>query len=209
MAELIKTAVLDQDDKNEFFRLLESLNRDFPPGSFVPVFPPDFSRQLLEKQGEKLIDCIARSVALKGRIVEADPRETGTERALLNLGHTFGHALESLAGLGRLSHGEAVAWGLARSCDLGLALGLTPRDRAHSIIALLNSYGYETAAPHPLAGDTTAFLKALGGGQKKESRKDPLYRSRRTGRTDRFPPRRIAAQDNYYRNIQPQWRINF
>ncbi|GHT92493.1 3-dehydroquinate synthase [Spirochaetia bacterium] len=146
MAELIKTAVLEQD--HVFFRLLESLNGNFP-------------------QGDTLIDCIARAVTLKGRIVEADPEETGTERVLLNLGHTFAHALESRAGLGRLSHGEAVAWGMARSCDLGLALGLTPQGRAEAITALLRAYGYETVAPHPLMGDAETFLKALGGDKKK------------------------------------------
>ncbi|GHT66773.1 3-dehydroquinate synthase [Spirochaetia bacterium] len=151
MAELIKTAVLDRDE--EFFRLLKSFKGDFP-------------------RGDKLIDCIARSVALKGRIVEADPKETGTERALLNLGHTFGHALESVAGLGRLSHGEAVAWGMARSCELGLALGITPKDRADAIISLLRSFAYETAAPHPLMEtDAETFLKALGGDKKKKGGK--------------------------------------
>jgi 3-dehydroquinate synthase len=169
MAELIKTAVLEQDDA--FFTLLESLNRNFPAGSFVPAFPADFSRQLLEKNPDTLIDCIARSTALKGRIVEADPRETGTERVLLNLGHTFAHALESTAGLGRLSHGEAVAWGMARSCELGLALGITPKKRVDAIIALLCSYGYETTAPHPLAGDMATFFKALTADKKKKGGK--------------------------------------
>jgi 3-dehydroquinate synthase len=169
MAELIKTAVLDQDDA--FFTLLESLSRDFPRGSFTPSFPASFSRRLLEESPETLIGCIARSVALKGRIVEADPRETGAERALLNLGHTFAHALESAAGLGRISHGEAVAWGMARSCDLGLALGITPKNRADAIIALLGSFGYETGAPHPFMGDAAAFLKALWSDKKKKAGK--------------------------------------
>ncbi|GHU92332.1 3-dehydroquinate synthase [Spirochaetia bacterium] len=162
MAELIKTAVLDKDE--EFFRLIESLTGDFP-------------QKLLEEKPETLINCIARSVALKGCIVEADPRETagssgsGTKRALLNLGHTFAHALESVAGLGRLSHGEAVAWGMARSCELGLALGITPRSRAGAITALLRASSYETATPHPLQGDDETFLKAIGGDKKKKGGK--------------------------------------
>ncbi|GHU16600.1 3-dehydroquinate synthase [Spirochaetia bacterium] len=156
MAELIKTAVLDKDE--EFFRLIESLTGDFP-------------QKLLEEKPETLIDCIARSVALKGRIVEADPKEAGTERALLNMGHTFAHALESAAGLGRLSHGEAVAWGMARSCELGLALGITPRSRTGAITALLRACGYETAAPHPLQGEAETFLKTIGGDKKKKGGK--------------------------------------
>jgi 3-dehydroquinate synthase len=61
-----------------------------------------------------------------------------------------------------------VAWGLVRACELGLALGITPKDRAEAITALLRSSGYETAAPHPLMGDAETFLKALGRDKKKK-----------------------------------------
>jgi 3-dehydroquinate synthase len=90
---------------------------------------------------------------------------------LLNLGHTFAHALESSAGLGAVSHGEAVAWGMARSCELGLALGVTPRERALKITALLRSFGYQTGAPHPLLRDEQAFLRALASDKKKSAGK--------------------------------------
>jgi 3-dehydroquinate synthase len=165
MAELLKTAVLDGD---EFLALAASLNQDLPPGSFSVSFPEVFTRRLLEGGAEKLTDCLSRAIAYKGRIVESDPRETGTRRALLNLGHTFAHALESAAGLGRLSHGEAVAWGVIRACELGIALGITPPSRAETIGRLFSSYGYETAAPHPLIGDIELFLKALEGDKKKK-----------------------------------------
>jgi 3-dehydroquinate synthase len=148
-AELIKTAVLDGES---FFRLLE----DAVPADNSPASVP---RETLE-------EAIRRAAAYKGRIVEEDPRETGDRRALLNLGHSFAHALESSAGLGRISHGEAVAWGMARSCELGLALGRTPPDRARRIKKLLTAYGYETSAPHPLMGDEGAFMKALGKDKK-------------------------------------------
>jgi 3-dehydroquinate synthase len=154
MAELIKTAVLDTGD---MLKLLGSLGgvsfyRGLPDSGVVS-------------------ELIARSVAVKGRIVEADPRETGSERALLNLGHTFGHALESAAGLGVLSHGEAVAWGMVRSCELGLLLGITPRDRAGEIAGLIRSFGYETASPHPLLKDPGVFFDALGADKKKRGGK--------------------------------------
>jgi 3-dehydroquinate synthase len=165
MAELLKTAVLDGD---VFFALAASLNQNFSPGSFSPSFPEAFTRRLLEGGAEKLMDCLSRAIAYKGRIVESDPKEHGTQRALLNLGHTFAHALESAAGLGRLSHGEAVAWGIIRACELGIALGATPPSRAETIGRLFSSYGYETAAPHPLMGDIDPFLKALGGDKKKK-----------------------------------------
>lgn len=149
MAELIKTAVLESDD------FLEELAAH--AGGGLAAWTHDT---------EGLARCVRRAALFKGRIVEADPRETGNTRVLLNLGHTFGHALEAAAGLGTLSHGEAVAWGMVRSCELGCALGITPPARAKSIRSLLAAYGYETAAPHPL-GETEAFMRALGGDKKK------------------------------------------
>jgi 3-dehydroquinate synthase len=161
LAELIKTAVLDKKDgKGEFLSLLSALKDGF----LAYEKPGDF----LAAHYETILDCISRSVLIKGRIVEADPRETGTERALLNLGHTFAHALESAAGLGRISHGEAVAWGMARAGELGLALGITPPEREKTIRKLLGSYGYEISAPHPLIRDRESFLRALEGDKKKK-----------------------------------------
>jgi 3-dehydroquinate synthase len=160
MAELIKAAVLEGGD---FMDALEALRGPGPES-----FTAGFIRRALKGGAEALRDCIYRAAALKGRIVAADPRETGGERRLLNLGHTFGHALESAAGLGKLSHGEAVAWGMARACDLGRALGITPPERAEKITGLLRSFGYHTGAPHPLMGGE-AFFQALGRDKKKSA----------------------------------------
>jgi len=92
---------------------------------------------------------IMNAIKTKGRIVESDPKETGTERALLNLGHTFGHALEAASGFEAMTHGEAVAWGIFHAAELGRELGITPPERAERIISLLKSYSYETAKIHP------------------------------------------------------------
>lgn len=72
-----------------------------------------------------LADVIRRCCAIKAGIVEADERETATEggRALLNLGHTFGHAIENAAGYGDYLHGEAVAIGLCAAARLSSKLG--------------------------------------------------------------------------------------
>jgi 3-dehydroquinate synthase len=154
LAELIKTAVLDGD--GELFARIAALGTKVQGFSVLPY--PAY--------GEELIPILARAVEFKGRAVEEDPTETGGRRALLNLGHTFGHALEAASGLGRLSHGEAVAWGLVRACELGRALGITPEPRAEAIGALVRSYGYETRSPHPLMEDPDLFWRALGGDKK-------------------------------------------
>jgi 3-dehydroquinate synthase len=178
-AELIKTAILDGED---FFRMLEETAG--PEGAFPLPFPQETIR-----------DAIRRAAAYKGRIVEEDPRETGDRRALLNLGHSFAHALESSAGLGRISHGEAVAWGIARSCELGLALGLTPPDRAARIKKLLISYGYEISAPHPLMEDPGNFMKALGK-DKKNRNGQGVFVVPRSGGAEilRGPPAELLLQ---------------
>lgn len=79
---------------------------------------------------------IARAVAAKARIVGEDEFETSGRRALLNLGHTFGHALEAEAGFSdRLLHGEAVAAGCALAFDFSAVTGLCPRDDAERVAA--------------------------------------------------------------------------
>jgi 3-dehydroquinate synthase len=151
MAEIIKAAILaggNADSRG----ILEAF-RD--PGT-VPA---------------RLEEFIAMAVTVKGSIVEADPRETGGERALLNLGHSFGHALETAAGLGSLSHGEAVAWGIARSCELGRALGITPLERAKTIGEILSAWSYETSVPCPFPVDPNLFKNALLTDKKKKSGK--------------------------------------
>jgi 3-dehydroquinate synthase len=102
--------------------------------------------------------------------VEADFRESNSTRALLNLGHTFGHALESAAGLGLLSHGEAVAWGMVRACELGLVLGITPKKRAMEIAKVITGYGYETKAPHPLVKSQELLFNAMLGDKKQTAK---------------------------------------
>ena len=79
---------------------------------------------LLAMDDAALAEAIARSCAHKAAIVERDPFEHG-ERALLNLGHTFGHALETEQGYGGLNHGEAVAVGMVLAARLSERLGLS------------------------------------------------------------------------------------
>jgi 3-dehydroquinate synthase len=81
-------------------------------------------------------------VAAKARIVGEDERETSGRRALLNLGHTFGHALEAEAGFSsRLLHGEGVAAGMALAYRFSAAQGLCPAEDAARVAAHLRDVG--------------------------------------------------------------------
>jgi 3-dehydroquinate synthase len=84
---------------------------------------------------------ISRSCAMKAEIVARDEFETG-DRALLNLGHTFGHALETATGYGdRLLHGEGVAIGMGLAFDLSMRLGLCPQEAPSRVRAHLRAMG--------------------------------------------------------------------
>ena len=87
---------------------------------------------------------IRRAAEAKARVVEQDFTEQG-ERAFLNFGHTFAHALESLTRFS-VSHGDAVAWGISRALAVGLRLHLTDKDYAKSLITILNRYNWCTTS---------------------------------------------------------------
>jgi 3-dehydroquinate synthase len=108
---------------------------------------------LLASDDEALAEAIARSCAHKAAIVERDPFEHG-ERALLNFGHTFGHAIETAQDYGTLNHGEAVAVGMVLAARLSTALGLATDADAAILRELLQRFGLPTALPEGLAADT-------------------------------------------------------
>lgn len=90
-----------------------------------------------------LTEVVRRGVGVKARIVAADERESG-ERALLNYGHTFGHAIETVTGYGTYRHGEAVALGMVAAARLGERLGVTQAGVADRTVALLQRLGLPT-----------------------------------------------------------------
>lgn len=98
-----------------------------------PALFEQLEARALTVVSSSLAAVVRRCCALKARIVEADERETAKDggRALLNLGHTFGHAIENVAGYGAYLHGEAVAIGLCAAARLSQKLGyLTAADVA-------------------------------------------------------------------------------
>jgi 3-dehydroquinate synthase len=102
--------------------------------------------RLLALDRQALAHAVVRSVEIKAEIVGKDERETG-ERALLNFGHTFGHAIEAGLGYGAWLHGEAVAAGMAMAADLSSRLGKLSRADVQRIRALLRRAGLPTEAP--------------------------------------------------------------
>ena len=168
LAELIKAAIIAGDDfLEQLADNIEQLTMNIPEKTK--------SREQARRKNERLTiisDFIERSVAFKGGIVSEDLRESENgKRKLLNLGHTFGHALESAAGFGCVSHGDAVAWGMVQACKLGCKLGITPPSRAEKIVNLIAAFGYETAVPHPLADNTEVILGAMESDKKKHGGK--------------------------------------
>lgn len=96
---------------------------------------------------ELLSYCITKSCEAKAKIVAADEKEGGV-RALLNFGHTFGHALEAEMGYGDdLLHGEGVAIGMVMAFDLSVRLGLCPTGDAARVRAHFESVGLPVTAP--------------------------------------------------------------
>ena len=98
---------------------------------------------------------IRRCVEIKAAVVAGDERETSATggRALLNLGHTFGHAIEATAGYGTYLHGEAVAIGLVMAAHLSAALGRCTAAEAAAVAATVRAHGLpdRLRAPLPLA----------------------------------------------------------
>lgn len=111
----------------------------------------------------ELAAVIRRCCAIKARIVEADERETAKEggRALLNLGHTFGHAIENVAGYGEYLHGEAVAIGLVAAGRLSQKLGCIGAGDVARIerVVAAHALPVRLRAPLPLAALEAAMAR--------------------------------------------------
>ena len=104
------------------------------------------AHDLLNLDTDALAQAVRRSCEIKARIVAADEREHD-QRALLNLGHTFGHAIENALGYGEWLHGEAVAVGMLLAADLSCRIGWLDRADVERVRALLTRLGLPVAAP--------------------------------------------------------------
>lgn len=101
--------------------------------------------KILKRDREFVFKMIQACAKAKARVVQKDMTEKNI-RMQLNLGHTFGHALETCAGLGKIAHGDAVAWGISRALELSQKLGLCSKEYKEEVFALLDYFGWETKA---------------------------------------------------------------
>jgi 3-dehydroquinate synthase len=116
--------------------------------------------KLLSRDKDALSFAIERSCLNKAQVVAEDETETGV-RATLNLGHTFGHAIETGMGYGTYLHGEAVAIGMCQAADLSKRKGWLSNDDVQRIINLLQNAKLPTSPPTELSPERFIELMAV------------------------------------------------
>jgi len=150
---------------------LESLpDREFAAGmaevvKYGCICSPQFFDWLMEhtealrgRDGAVVAEAIARSCAIKAEVVAKDEREGGL-RAILNYGHTFGHAIEQVMGYGNWLHGEAVACGMVIATRISASRGLVPDALVERLADFLRAFSLPVAPPSGMSAQ--AFLDAM------------------------------------------------
>lgn len=123
------------------------------------------AERILARDAETLQEIVARSCAIKASVVEADEREAAL-RAMLNFGHTVGHAIEAALGYGAVTHGEAVAAGMVVAAALSVRRGLCPEKdaiRLQELLARFGLLGVSLPAPESLETSMVSDKKARDG----------------------------------------------
>jgi len=115
--------------------------------------------KLVRKDRNALMQAVRRSCELKAAIVAEDERESGA-RALLNFGHTFGHAIEAATGYGAWLHGEAVAAGMVMACELSQLMGYLKKTDVERVREVVKRAGLPVTGP-ALAPERLLELMAL------------------------------------------------
>jgi 3-dehydroquinate synthase len=148
--------------------------------------------RLLARDPEALVFAIERSCRNKAEVVALDEREEGP-RALLNFGHTFGHAIESGLGYGEWLHGEAVAAGMVLATTLSRRLGLASQADLDRIVDLISRAGLPVSAPD---FGLERYLELMGHDKKVEGGRLRFVLLRRIGEafvTDQVSPEALVG----------------
>jgi len=159
LAEVIKAALIDDPDALSAVRAIGASVRagaanEGGTRNWLQQASPAIS-------SARLIELVARAASVKARIVSDDPREAvAGRRILLNLGHTFAHALETVSEHA-IPHGDAVAMGLVLSARLSAALGFAPPQLADDVRRLLEEVGLPTVPPSGLGLSARSLMAAM------------------------------------------------
>jgi len=121
-------------------------------------FLEDSAAKLLGSENDTLIHSIRKSCEIKAEVVSEDERESGL-RAILNYGHTIGHAIETVTGYTEYLHGESVAIGMQAAANLAHLRGLLDLQQVKRIELLIKSYGLPTSIPQSI--DSEALLESM------------------------------------------------
>ncbi len=133
---------------------------------------------MMAGDADLLAEAVVVSCRIKARVVEQDEREAGL-RAILNLGHTFGHAIEAVMGYGTWLHGEAVAAGMVMAIDLSIRHGWIDEQVRERCIALLERAALPTAPPPEMSPEQ--FLDTMAIDKKSVDGRIKLVLLRRLG----------------------------
>ena len=136
---------------------------------------------LLARDEAAMAEAIRRSCEIKAEVVAADEREGGI-RAILNLGHTFGHAIETSQGYGQWLHGEAVAAGMVLAVQLSARREQVAAGEVERLVALLTATGLPTAPPRDMS--THEFLTLMARDKKVLDGRLRLILLRRIGQAE-------------------------
>lgn len=121
---------------------------------------------ILKRDKESLLHCIKRSIEIKAEVVEKDEKESGL-RKILNYGHTFGHAIETVTHYKKYKHGEAVSIGMMAAAEMAYRLGTGSLEVVNRQRALLQGLGLPTRFPKLALADLLRVLesdkKVVGG----------------------------------------------
>jgi 3-dehydroquinate synthase len=145
--------------------LAEVIKHAFLTGPELLDFIEENREKIMNRDMDILEELVSKSLRVKAEYIEKDFREQGI-RAHLNFGHTFGHAFEAASGLGRFTHGEAVAWGMERAFRAGVKIGLTDKKYAERGRRVLLEFGYDIDFED---FDRKIFFSALSADKKKKN----------------------------------------
>ena len=144
--------------------LFESVKAGFIRDRKLLTLIEESRAALLKLEPVVLEKVIAASIRMKAEVVGEDEREAGL-RMILNFGHTVGHAVEAVAGYGKLLHGEAVGYGMLAALEISRLRSLSAKDYARAI-SLIEAYGLPPLprlSPQKLFGKTTGDKKNAAG----------------------------------------------